>query len=170
MPKSKQQKQVDLDELLKRVRASKSMVFAEYRGTKVKDVDKVRRALEKEQIQAKVYKLTLLERAFKDAGIEVNLNFKVPVVMASSETDDTAPARILKKFSKEVTSVNVLGGVVNGQGYNKEQMMALADLPSKQEMLAKLVGTINAPVSGFVNVLAGNLRGLVNVLNAIAQK
>ena len=53
---------------------------------------------------------------------------------------------------------------------DKSQMMALADLPSKQDMRAKLVGTMNAPVSGFVNVLAGNLRGLINVLNAVATK
>lgn len=146
------------------------MVFAEYRGTKVNDLDKVRRALEKDQIKAKVYKITLLEKAFQEAGVTVSLNFKVPVVVASSDTEDTAPARILKKFAKEIPTVTILGGVVDGVGYSKDQMMAIADLPTREELLGRLVGTINAPVSGFVNVLAGNIRGLINVLNAVASK
>lgn len=170
MPKSKQQKQSDLQELTKRVETAKSMVFAEYRGTTVKAIDVLRRGLEKEQISSKVYKLTLLEKALKEQGITAKVDFGVPVMVATSSTDDVAPARVLKKYAKEVTTVSILGGVVGGQFYTKEQMMALADLPTKQELLGKLVGTINAPVSGFVNVLAGNLRGLVNVLNAIAQK
>jgi large subunit ribosomal protein L10 len=112
----------------------------------------------------------LLHKALEEAGVKANTAYGVPVLVAFSEVDDTAPARLLKKFVKEVPTVSILGGVVSGQYYDKSQMLALADLPSKPEMLAKLVGTIQAPVSSFVNVLAGNIRGLVNVLNAIATK
>ncbi len=76
----------------------------------------------------------------------------------------------LKASLKKIKTVSILSGVFDGKFASKEQMMALADLPSKDELRAKLVGTINAPVSGFVNVLAGNIRGLINVLNAAAQK
>ena len=90
--------------------------------------------------------------------------------MAVSADDEVAPARIIKNVSKDVKTINILSGVMGGTFAGREQMLILADLPSKDELRAKLVGTINAPVSGFVNVLAGNLRGLINVLNAVAQK
>lgn len=170
MPKNKQQKSQDLEELKSRLSTAKSVVFSEYRGSTVKSIDKVRRSLEAESIKAKVYKLTLLHKALEEAGVKANTAYGVPVLVAFSEVDDVAPARLLKKFVKEVPTVSILGGVVSGQYYDKSQMLALADLPSKPEMLAKLVGTIQAPVSSFVNVLAGNIRGLVNVLNAIATK
>lgn len=169
MPKSKQQKQLDLKELEERLASAKSAVFFAYRGTNVKAIDQVRRALEKEQVSAKVYKLTLLEKAMKARGIQADTSYGVPVVTAVSKGDEVSPIKIVKKFSKEVATLSILGGLVGGEYYDQKQMLTLADLPSKQELLAKLVGSINAPVNGFVNVLAGNLRGLINVLNAIVN-
>jgi len=66
--------------------------------------------------------------------------------------------------------VSFLGGILEGKFLSKEEVLALAKLPSKQELYAKVVGSLNAPISGFVNVLAGNIRGLVNVLKAIEEK
>jgi large subunit ribosomal protein L10 len=65
--------------------------------------------------------------------------------------------------------LKIVGGSLGKDALSKEEIIALSKLPSKEELLAKFVGTINAPVSGFVNVLAGNLRGLVNVLKAVAD-
>lgn len=170
MAKTRSQKETDFQELSERLKGAKSVVLSEYRGTTVKDMDKFRRSLSAEGIQTKVYKSPLIKKAFTDAGIETgDLDYKVPVIVSFSE-DEVAPARIIKTFGKEVKTVGILSGVVDGSFASKEQMMALADLPSKDELRAKLVGTINAPVSGFVNVMAGNLRSLINVLNAVAQK
>jgi large subunit ribosomal protein L10 len=172
MAKTRSQKEADLQELQDRLSGAKSIVLSEYRGTTVKDIDKFRRALSAEGIQSKVYKTPLIKKAFEAQGIDASgiMEYKVPVIVSVSKEDEVAPARIIKTFGKEVKTIGILSGVLDGTSASKEQMMALADLPSKDELRAKLVGTINAPVSGFVNVLAGNLRGLINVLNAVAQK
>lgn len=171
MAKSKQQKEQDLQELIDRLKDAKSVVMSEYRGTTVKDIDAFRKALTKENVQSKVYKLTLIKKAFEASGIDATtLDYKAPVILSVSKEDEVAPARIIKNISKDVKTIGILSGVLDGKFADQQQMLALADLPSKDELRAKLVGTINAPVSGFVNVLAGNIRGLINVLNAVAQK
>lgn len=171
MAKTRQQKEADLEELNSRLDSAKSVVLADYRGTTVKDIDLFRRSLGKEGVQTKVYKIPLIKKAFEAKGISTaDLDYKTPVILAVSQDDEVAPARIIKAVSKDVNTINILSGVLDGQFANREQVLALADLPSKDELRGMLVGTINAPVSGFVNVLAGNIRGLINVLNAVAQK
>lgn len=172
MAKTRAQKEQDLAELTDRLKEAKSIVLSEYRGTTVKDIDKFRRALSAEGIISKVYKSPLIKKAFEANGIDAAniMEFKVPVIVSVSKDDEVAPARVIKTFGKEVKTIGILSGVLDGTFASKEQMIALADLPSKDQLRGQLVGTINAPVSGFVNVLAGNLRGLINVLNAVAQK
>jgi len=84
--------------------------------------------------------------------------------------DEVAPAKILDEFKKSHESVELMGGVLEDRFIDAEKVKALAKLPSKPELYAKIVGSLNAPISGFVNVLAGNLRGLVTVLKAIGDK
>ncbi len=171
MAKTRQQKEQDLQELTEKVKAAKSIVLTEYRGTSVKDIDTFRRSLEKEHVFTKVYKVTLIRKAFEAAGIpSASIDYKTPVVLSISEEDETAPARVIKTVGKDVKTISMLAGVADGQFLTKAQMESLADMPSKDQLRAQLVGTLNAPISGFVNVLAGNLRGLINVLNAIATK
>jgi|SRR6185503_3098326 len=171
MPKTRSQKEQDLAELSERIAKAKSAVFSEYRGTSVKDIDIFRRTLAKDNVSSKVYKITLIRKALEANGIDAaSIDYKTPVIFSVSEEDETLPARLIKGLSKNIKTVSMLSGIVDGKLISKVEITALADLPSKQELRAKLVGTINAPVSGFVNVLAGNLRGLINVLNAAAQK
>ncbi len=170
MAKTRQQKEADLAELTDKVKNAKSIVMSEYRGTTVKDIDTFRNELRKEAIFTKVYKVSLVEKALAANGITAKLDYKTPVILAISPEDEVAPARIVKNVTKSVKTIGILSGVVDGVVMSKVQITALAELPSKQDMRGMLVRTINAPVSGFVNVLAGNLRGLVNVLNAIATK
>lgn len=170
MAKTKQQKETDLAELTEKVKGAKSIVLSEYRGTTVKDIDSFRNALRKENVFTKVYKVTLVKKALEANGISASIDYKTPVILAVSNDDEVAAARIVKGVGKTVQTIKILSGIVDGKFMEKTQVAALADLPSKQELRAKLVGTMNAPVSGFVNVLAGNLRGLVQVLNAIAQR
>ena len=171
MAKTRQQKEADLQELTDRLKSAKSIVLADYRGTTVKEIDSFRRALSSEGVVSKVYKVSLLKKAYEANGIPTGeLDYKLPVILSVSEGDEVAPARIINKLSKDIKTINILSGVLDGQFASREQVLALADLPSKDELLAKLVGSINAPVSGFVDVMAGNIRGLINVLNAAAQK
>ena len=87
-----------------------------------------------------------------------------------SEEEETTPARLIKALSKDIKTLSILEGLLDKKLVSKEMVLALADLPSKDQLRAQVVGTIKAPISGFVNVLAGNIRGLINVLNAVASK
>ncbi len=171
MPKSKQQKEQDLKELTEQIKSSKSVVFSEYRGTSVKDIDKFRKTLKAENVSSKVYKLTLVKLALEANGIALpSLDYKTPVILSWSSEEETTPARLIKGLGKDIPTIKILSGVFDNQLVGREQILVLASLPSKQELRAQLVGIINAPLAGLVNVLAGNLRGLLNVLNAVAQK
>lgn len=171
MAKTKEQKGQDLEELSQKLKSAKSIVFTDYKGTTVKDITKFRATLRKENIFSKVYKLSLVKKALAEAGVSGQIaEYKTPVILSLSEEDETTPARVIKSLAKDIKTIGILEGVVDKAVIAKSQVEALADLPSKDQLRAQLVGTINAPVSGFVNVLAGNIRGLVNVLNAIAAK
>jgi large subunit ribosomal protein L10 len=171
MAKKRTQKEADLAELTQRMKDAKSVVMTEYRGTTVKDIDAFRRKLRAENVSSKVYKITLIQKALEANGVKADdLDFKAPVILSWSEEDETTPACLVKNFAKDVKTINILRGVIDHSVVSREQVLSLADLPSKQDLRGMLVGTINAPVSGFVNVLAGNIRGLMNVLNAVAQK
>jgi large subunit ribosomal protein L10 len=171
MAKTRSQKEQDLIELVDRVKTAKSAVFTDYRGTTVKNIDRFRRALSAEGVVSKVYKVSLVKKALEANNIDASeLDYKTPVIMSLSEVDEVAPARIIKELTKEIKTLSILSGVFDGKFANQTQMLALADLPSKDQLRAHLVGTLNAPISGFVNVLAGNIRGLVTVLDAISKK
>ncbi len=171
MAKTRQQKEQDLTELTERLKGAKSIVLADYRGTTVKDIDTFRRSLGNEGVVSKVYKISLVKKAFEANNIDAtSLDYKTPVILAVSQDDEVAPARIIKNVSKDVKTISILSGVMDGTFATREQVIALAELPSKDQLRGMLVGTINAPVSGFVNVLAGNIRALINVLNATAAK
>jgi large subunit ribosomal protein L10 len=107
----------------------------------------------------------------KEAGLEGEIaDYKQPVILSVSGDDETTAARLVKNLSKDLKTISVLEGIVDKKLVNKAQILALADLPSKDQLRAQVIATINAPVTGFVNVLVGNIRGLINVLNAVAQK
>ncbi len=159
-----------LEGLEERLQGAKSIVFADYRGTTVKKIDELRRNLRKENVFAKVAKITLLKKALQKAGIDISaVDFKAPVAVAVSKEDETAPARIVSEFIKNNKNINILLGIVEGRVVSAAEVAALAALPTKQELRGKLVGTIAAPISSFANVLAGNLRALVYALNAIKE-
>ena len=171
MAKVKQQKEKDLEELTAKIKEAKSVVFTDYRGTTVKDLDKFRNNLRKENVFSKVYKITLVKKAMEANGIDASsVNYKTPVILSASMEDETTPARIIKNLTREIKTISILEGIADSKVLTKAQVVALADLPSKDQLRGQLVGTLNAPISGFVNVLAANIRGLINVLNAVAAK
>ena len=168
---TKQQKLELVKGLSEKIKASKSAVFVDYKGLKVKDATDLKKSLRKAGVDYVVVRKTLLDIALKNAGIE-GASIKAldgQIALSLSNTDEISGAKIIDTFSKTNENVKMLGGVLGKQVMNAEEVKALAKIPSKEELLAKLVYTLNAPVSGFVNVLAGNLRGLVNVLKAVSD-
>lgn len=169
MAKSKQQKEEAVKQLTDKIKTAKGVVIANHEGLTVNDSQVLRDKCKEQNIEFVAVKKTLLKLALDSAGIKEadTKAMSGGLAIAVSQEDEVAPAKILKDFAKDHVQVVFLGGVLEGSLVSAEQVGALADLPSKLELLAKVVGSIKAPVSGFVNVLSGNLRGLVNVLNAI---
>jgi len=164
------QKEEIVKALTDQIKSSKAIVFADYSGVKTNDINELKSRLKKEGTNLQVIKKKLVELSLKNADIEVDVkSMEGQLAVTISDNDEVAPARILAKFAKENDNLKILGGVLGVKGMSAKEVDALAKLPSKEEMLAKLVGTLNAPISGFVNVLAGNMRGLVNVVKAIAD-
>lgn len=170
MAQTKLQKEEIVKNLAAKLKASKAVVFSDYKGLQVKDMTVLRRELRASGIDLKVLKKTLISLALKDAGIEVDVKkLEGQIAIAISSGDEVAAAKIIAKAAKANENLKIVGGILGVKELSAAEVNALAKLPSKEELLAKLVGTLNAPVSGFVNVLAGNLRGLVNVLKAVAD-
>ncbi|HBI17043.1 MAG: 50S ribosomal protein L10 [Candidatus Moranbacteria bacterium GW2011_GWF2_34_56] len=167
---TRSRKEEIVKELTEKIKSSKSIVFADYRGVKTNDINELKSRLKKEGTNLTVVKKKLVDLSLKNAQIEMDIkSMEGQLAITISDNDEVAPARVLSKFAKENENLKILGGVLGVKGMSAQEVNALAKLPSKEEMLAKLVGTLNAPVSGFVNVLAGNMRGLVNVVKAIAD-
>jgi large subunit ribosomal protein L10 len=172
MAKSRKQKEATLGDLTAQLGKAKSVVFADVQGLTVKDATAFRDKARKENIGVLVAKKTLLRLAFKNAGFDgVDPGaLKGSLVMVTGFDDEVAPAKLTAEFAKDHEALKIVAGVLERKLVDASMITALSKLPSKQELIARLVGTINAPLSGFVNVLAGNLRGLVNVLNAVKDQ
>ena len=174
MPKNKIQKQEIFRNLSERIKKSKSIVFAGFNALTVKDNENLRAQLRKENSEYYVAKKTLMNLAFKENKLDINVReFDGKVAAVFAYEDEVAPAKILGNFRKEKdkdTKIFFLGGILDGKLMSKADVEALAKLPSKPELYARLVGSMNAPISGLVNALAGNLRNLVYVLKAIEEK
>ncbi len=174
MPKNKIQKQEILRNLSEKFKKSKSVVFAGFNALSVKDNEKLRDQLRVEHSEYYVAKKTLMNIAFKDQMNDLNVrDMDGKLAAIFSYEDEVAAAKILGNFRKDKDKearVFFLGGILENKLLTKTEVEALSQIPSRQELYGRLVGTMNAPISGFVNALAGNLKNLVYVLKAIEEK
>lgn len=174
MALSKEKKQQVVSEVKDLLGSSKLTVVAKYQGTSVTAMQTLRREAKTDGTQVKVIKNRLFKLViesddrFKD--IEKSI-FNGQLLYAFNGEDEVAPAQALAKFAKTQPQIEFIGGLTgDGQLLSADDVKALANLPSKDTLRAQLAGTIAAPLSGFVNVLAGNVRGVLNVLNARADQ
>ncbi|MFT8888497.1 MAG: 50S ribosomal protein L10 [Ethanoligenens sp.] len=164
----KQQLVADLAEKLK---ASVAGVLVDYTGISVEDDTKLRAELRTANVHYSVKKNSLISRAATDAGLSgLDDILKGATAIATSEDDLVAPAKIIAKFAGSHPTFKVKAGFIEGKVVSEAEVHALATLPPKEVLVAKALGGLNAPISGFVMVLNANLRGLVVALNAIAEK
>jgi large subunit ribosomal protein L10 len=171
MAKTRQQKKDILKNVSEKIDASKSLVFANFDGLTVKEVEELRAKCRENNVGYIVAKKTMLKIAMEKAGIDVDpKTFENGVATVFGFEDEVAPAKIVQEFSKSHPNLKAISGVLEGQAVTLEKVVELSKLPSREELYAKVVGSIAAPVRGLVNVLAGNLRGLVYVLNAVKEK
>ena len=172
MPKTRKQKEELLDELTTEFVEQKATVFTNYEGLTVEEIDELRNELREAGVIFSVVKTTIAKLAMKEAGLkDVELpDVKRPLAIAFSHDDEVSAAKIIAKFAKKNKKPEILSGILEGKLLSVDEVKNLAKLLSRDELLAKFVYTIQGPVSGFVNVLAGNLRGLVGALNAIKEQ
>lgn len=170
MAQTKEQKQKKLEQIRENIDKQKSMVFAAYQGLKAADIFNFRKILKEAGCKMVVAKKTLFNLALKEKKIDFDaksLQGQIAVVFGLE--DEVSPAKLTYKFSKEKESLKILAGYFENKIIDKENVLALAQIPSRQELLSKVVGSIASPMSGFVNVLQGNIKGLVYILSKIKQ-
>lgn len=169
MAKTRAKKESEISVITRGLKDAKSVVFADLSKLKVSDSTTLRRNAKKENISIVTAKKTLLRVALKEAGITtVDADaFKGSVALLLGMTDEIAPAKVFETFRKDRENAFLLGGLFQSRLMSVDEIKTLAKLPSKQELIGRVIGSINAPLSGLVNVLQGNLRGLVYALNAI---
>lgn len=168
---TKKQKEQLIAEVRERVAASKSLVFANFKGLTIKEVDGLKKALRTSGAEMQVLKKTLLNIALEKEGVEVNARQLEGQVAAIFSPDEVSGAKALAEFAKPYKDFQIIvGGALGSKALSTEEVKALAKLPTQDEMRAKLLGTLQAPISSFVRVLGGNMSGFVRVLQAVADK
>ncbi len=161
--------------LKERFDGAKAIVLVDYKGINVEQVNQLRNHFRDAQIDYFVQKNTLIKIALHDLGInELDQYLLGPTAVAVCKTDEVTPARVLVKFVKEVMEEAAFPsfkvGYVAGHIFSDEQLKALAKLPSRDELLAKVLGSAQAPISNFVSVAQGIIRKFVYALDDLAKK
>ncbi|MDP2587866.1 MAG: 50S ribosomal protein L10 [bacterium] len=170
MPISKQAKKDLVASLTKEVSANKEQILVGYKGLTVVELEELRAVLRKEGVRFAVIKNSLLERVLSDAKIEGidPANIKKPLALVIGN-DEVMPAKLLVDFAKKHNKLELVAGVIDLKAVGVDQLNSLAALPTRDQLMGTVVGTIAAPLSGFVRVLAGTQRSLVYVLKALAE-
>ena len=170
MAKTKEQKRKSLEGLKESIKKQKAVIFVDFSGLKVEDLLKLRKSLKKVNGQLKVAKKTLIQLAFKEAGFTLDTKkLKGEIALVFGYKDEISPSKAVYQLSEENQNLKILGGFLENEYREAEDFIELAKLLSKEELLARLVGSMLAPVTNFVRDLQYNLKGLVYVLSTIKK-
>ncbi|MDP4109564.1 MAG: 50S ribosomal protein L10 [Bacillota bacterium] len=174
MPNAKvlEEKQAVVHDLVEKMKSASSGVLVDYKGITVEADTKLRREMRNAGIEYAVIKNTLASLACKEIGFEELIPFlNGTSALAVSEKDAVAPAKILSTYAKKSgDKFKIKAGFVEGKVISESGVKALAELPPREVLVAKVLGTMNAPITGFVRVLNANITGLAIALKAIAEK
>jgi large subunit ribosomal protein L10 len=158
-------------EIKERFNACPNVLLIDYRGLDVQSVSKLRRELRSADSEMIVYKNTLTQIAMRELALPSMEELLMgPSAFIFVEGDPVASAKVLANFAKENEALELKGGLVQSQIIDESGLKALAKLPSREELLAKLLGTISNPARGTVTVLSGPARGLVTALSALKDQ
>ena len=166
-----EQKTESVKDLSRQMAEAKSIVLADFTGLDVESVTQLRRSLRSASVEYRVVKNRLAKRAASDAGLSsLEEFFNGPTAMAFAHEDPLEPVRVLQKFVDRGGKLSIKSGFMDGRVLSPEQVKDLASLPSRDELISKVVGSVQAPLYGLVSVFSGLLRNLVGVLAAIEEK
>lgn len=165
------QKKELVERLAKEISEAELSILIDYKGLDVLQMTDLRAQLRNEDVRLEVVKNSLLDRASHGTDAALMKDFyKGPTAIIFSKSDPVAPAKILVDFAKKNEKLEIKAGAFSGKLLTLEEINKLAKMPSKQELLGKLVYTLNAVPTSFVNVLSGVPRAFVNVLDAIKDQ
>lgn len=172
MAKTKVQKKQIIEDLKQNLTNQKAIVFVDFQGLNAKTLSELRNKLKESDCFLKVVKKTLLGLAFESLGDsslkEEAKNMQGELALVFGFKDEIMPAKIIYRFSLENENLKILGGLVKNEEYKfltVQEVIDLALLPSREEVFARLIGTLNAPITDFVSALKGNLRNFVFILS-----
>lgn len=168
MALTRQQKQEILEDLKGKIARQKIIIFVDIAKIKVKDISDLRKKLKTIDSELKVAKKTLSKIAFKEKKFEIDtkkLQGEIALILGYKE--EILPTKIVYQFSQENPDLKILGGCFENKFVVAEKIIELAQIPTKEELLARVIGGISAPISNFVDVLHGNLRNLVRILSQL---
>lgn len=147
-------KQPIVDEISENIKDAQGVVLVDHRGLTVEQDTRLRKQLREAGVVYKVYKNTMMKRAFDGTQFEeLSKHLEGPSALAISKEDATAPARILAKFAKEAPALELKAGMVEGNYYDVDGVKSLASIPSREELLSKLLGSIQSPIANFARVV-----------------
>ena len=150
-----EQKQPIVAEISEAIKDAASIVLVTYSGITVEQDTALRRELRDAGVSYKVYKNTMMKFAFKGTPCEeLCKHLEGPNAIAISKDDATAPARILAKYAKDVKALKLVAGVVEDAYYDEAGITALSSIPSREELLGKLLGSIQSPIANFARVIS----------------
>ncbi len=165
------EKEALVQELTVKFTDSKSIVIANYLGLNVADMTELRKQLREAGVEFKVVKNTLASLAADNVEMDFMKDyFNGPTAIAFGVEDAVSPAKVLVDFAEEHEVLEIKGGALDGTQINVEKVKSLAKIPPKEQLLAQVFAGMKAPITGLVNVLQGNTRGLVQVLNQIKEQ
>ena len=166
-----QAKQAAVADVVDKMQRAQSVVVLDYRGLTVAEVSDLRSKFREAGVEYKVIKNNMLKRAAEELKIEgVEDYFKGPTAVAFGFEDPVAPAKILCKFVKDAGKTEIKGGILAGQAMDAKKVESLSKLPSKEELIAKMMGSLNAPITNFALALQAIPRGLACALKAVAKQ
>jgi large subunit ribosomal protein L10 len=174
MSVAREKKETIVTTLVKELAEAKSVVLADFTGIDVEEITALRSEFREAGVTFTVVKNTLLRRIFSESDVSgdeaVYALMQGPTALAYAG-DEVLPVRIMKKFAGNHDGRPAIkGGFVSGTSYSREQMLDLASLPGREELLAKILGSLNAPLQGFVSVSGGIIRRLVYAVASLAEK
>ena len=166
-----QQKQGIVEDIKAKFENCQSAILIDYRGLTVEEVTDLRNKFREAGVEYRVLKNTMIRRAVDALGMEgLDSVLEGPTAVAFGMEDAVATAKIISEFIKKTNKTEIKAGVLEGKVVDVAAVNALASLPSREVLVAKVLGSMNAPITGFVTALSGNIRNLLYVLNAIGEK
>ena len=167
---TRKQKEEIVEKLSRKIADSKTVVICDFKGLSVADLTELRKKLRENNAEMMVTKKTLAKLAFKKAGIEMDTkSMEGQLAFVYGGESEVASPKTLAEFSKKKENLKILAGILENKTIDADGVISLSKIPSRKELLVKVVSNIKAPISGFVNALSGNLRNLVQVLNQIKE-